>query len=97
MASQPLGPYAYTGDITAGPNPFGTGSVSTSSQQTNVFAVGGQGQRLWQGDRWQSAPLPGRKKGEDFTSIFVLSFASNGTVRPIMWRDTVEFELPEGA
>lgn len=32
QAAAPLGPYVYTGDITLGSNPFGTGQVTTSSQ-----------------------------------------------------------------
>lgn len=61
QAVHPLGPYKYTGAITMGPNPFKTGDVSTSSQQTNVFRVGNQ--LIWQGDRcaWPSpvcAPHP---------------------------------------
>lgn len=63
MASSPLGPYTYTGAIAAGPNPFNNGGVSTSSQQTNVFVTRG-GQFVWQGDRWQSAPVPARFKGQ---------------------------------
>ena len=53
QAFAPLGPFNYTGAITLGPNPFGTGDVTTSSQQTNVFRVGSQ--VVWQGDRCEWA------------------------------------------
>jgi hypothetical protein len=48
MSESPLGPYTYTGSITAGPNPFHTGNISTSSQQTNAFPFGIDGQIIWQ-------------------------------------------------
>jgi hypothetical protein len=94
MAPSPLGPYTYTGDITQGPNPFNNGGVTTSAQQTNVFAVGSQ--RIWQGDRWQSAPPPARLKGQDYTALFVLDFAPDGSVQPIPWQDNITVELPAG-
>lgn len=88
QSSNPLGPYVYTGDLTLGPNPFGTSSVTTSSQQTNVFRVGSQ--FIWQGDRWQSAPEPTRYKGQDFTSWFVLEFSpTDGSVSNISWADNI--------
>lgn len=86
-SSGPLGPYTYTGSITQGPNPFNGGGVSTSSQQTNVFAVGNQ--LVWQGDRWQSAPAPARLKGQDFTAMFVLGFSDAGVPLPIAWQDNI--------
>ncbi len=92
MSQSPLGPYTYTGVITQGPNPFNNGGVTTSAQQTNVFAVGNQ--LVWQGDRWQSAPEPARLKGQDFTAMFVLGFAVNGSVLPISWQDNVTVEFP---
>ena len=92
QASAPLGPYAYTGDITVGKNPFGTGDVTTSSQQTNVFRVGDQ--FVWQGDRWQSAPAPTRYKGEDFTAWFVLGFGEGGVVQNISWVDSISIAVP---
>jgi hypothetical protein len=49
--------------------------------------------RRAQGDRWQSAPPPLRYKAQDFTTIFVLEFAPNGTVLPITWRDQVTVEF----
>ncbi len=91
QALAPLGPYNYTGDITMGPNPFKTGSVTTSSQQTNVFRVGSQ--LVWQGDRWQSAPGPTHYKGEDFTAWFVLGFADDGSVLNVTWQDTIDISL----
>ena len=91
QAFQPLGPYNYTGDITLGKNPFSTGDVTTSSQQTNVFRVGSQ--LVWQGDRWQSAPAPNRFKGEDFTSMFVLAFGADGAVQNITWQDTIQITV----
>lgn len=91
QAAAPLGPYTYTGDITLGDNPFKTGTVTTSSQQTNVFRVGNQ--LIWQGDRWQSAPAPTRYKGEDFTSWFVLGFEASGAVSNITWQDSITIEL----
>jgi hypothetical protein len=91
QAYQPLGPYNYTGDITVGPNPFKTGGVTTSSQQTNVFRVGDQ--LVWQGDRWQSAPTPNRFKGEDFTAMFLLGFNADGSVQNITWADNITIRV----
>ena len=91
QAPAPLGPYTYTGDITRGANPFGTGEVTTSSQQTSVFRVGSQ--LVWVGDRWQSAPAPARFKGEDFTAWFLLGFAEDGAVNNITWRDDIQIEI----
>lgn len=89
MASAPLGPYSYIGEIAAGPNPF-HGDVATSSQQTNVFRVPGatpaDDQFVWQGDRWQSAP--DGLKGHDFTYWSVLEFAANGSIVHMSWQNT---------
>ena len=50
---------------------------------------------LGQGHPMQGgAPNPARLKGEDFTSIFVLQFAPNGTLLPIVWEDSVAITLP---
>ncbi len=98
MSDKPLGPYTYTGEIAQGPNPFG-GSVSTSAQQTDVFAVpaaDGTVTFLWQGDRWQSAPqINGQPplKSDDFTYWTPLSFAANGTVLNMQWEDTVTVDV----
>jgi beta-xylosidase len=91
MAPAPLGPYTYTGDVTRGANPFGTGGVTTSSQQTNVFRVGSQ--LVWMGDRWQSAPGPTRFKGQDFTAWFLLGFAGGGAVSNITWADEIQITV----
>ena len=91
VASSPLGPYAYTGSITEGANPFNPSGVSTSCQQTLAFSVNGQ--VVWVGDRWQSGPEPARLKGQDFTSWFVLNFTANGTVLPIAWADNVVIDV----
>lgn len=93
-APSPLGPYAYLGEITRGPNPF-NGTVSTSAQQTNVFRVPSRDPTrpdsyVWQGDRWQSAP--DGLKAHDYTYWSVLSFTGNGSVVPIQWQDAIEVD-----
>jgi len=92
VAAAPLGPYTYTGDITKGDNPFNTGQVTTSSQQTNVFSVAGQA--VWFGDRWQSAPEPTRFKAQDFTFWTVLGFLADGSVQNISWSESVFLPPP---
>jgi hypothetical protein len=84
-ASAPLGPYAYLGEIAAGPNPF-NGTVATSAQQTNVVPLGEDKHAfLWQGDRWQSAP--DRLKGHDFLYQTALTFFPNGSIGHLSWED----------
>ena len=96
-APSPLGPYVYAGDLAEGPNPFGPWDVCTSSQQTNVFAVpspsGGEPTYLWQGDRWQSGPPPGRLKGDDFTMWLALTFDGAGNVSHFAWVDAVTVDV----
>ena len=93
VAASPLGPYTYAGSITDSANPFNPSGVSTSSQQTLTFALD-DGQIVWVGDRWQSAPEPARLKSQDFTTFFLLNFTSNGTLLPIFWSDDIIIEVP---
>lgn len=98
-SADPLGPYDYIGEIAAGPNPF-SGSIATSSQQTNVFPVRSSSRRsdsgtgsyddddvvfMWQGDRWQSAP--DGLKSHDFTFWKPLEFTKNNSISHIAWAD----------
>ena len=69
-------------------HPFGTASSAPGRGSFVLHAA-----RRAQGDRWQSAPPPLRYKAQDFTTIFVLEFAPNGTVLPITWRDQVTVEF----
>ena len=96
-SASPLGPYAYVGELAAGPHPGGApdGSAATESQQTAVVAVpdgAGGATFVWIGDRWQSAP--DRLKAHDFTYWFPIPFFANGSIGRLAWVD--EFNLTVG-
>ena len=94
-AKDALGPYAYLGEIAAGPNSQG-GKIATSAQQTNVFPVKGSDGSLsfmWQGDRWQSAP--DHLKSHDFTYWDTLLFTATGGIERLTWRDWFTVDVAE--
>eukprot|EP00656_Telonema_subtile_P004896 TRINITY_DN12233_c0_g1_i2.p1 TRINITY_DN12233_c0_g1~~TRINITY_DN12233_c0_g1_i2.p1 ORF type:complete len:432 (+),score=71.70 TRINITY_DN12233_c0_g1_i2:132-1427(+) len=87
----------FGGEPTAGQgcNYNGKPDKSTMRAQQNfviaVKASDGSEQFVWTGDRWQQAP-DGTKAHEGQTWS-VLEFGPTGTIMPIVWQDTIQFDV----
>ena len=102
VASAPLGPYTYLGDVGSDPkqpyDPHSPLNFVTRAQGSTVFVVpggaDGENQYLWLGTQWVTSPLPGHPRNHDLFFFANLPFTPNGTIEQLEWRDAATVTLP---
>ena len=91
VASAPLGPYRYLGDIGSDRSrpydPHSARNFVTRAQGSSVFEIGGE--VVWLGNQWVTSSLPGRPRNHDLLYFAPLSFHTIGTLEQLSWQDNV--------
>jgi hypothetical protein len=95
VSRSPLGPYDYLGDVGTEPGHVACNSCDgkfvTRAQQSAVFNVGGSGELMWLGNRWESS-LDGQLN-HALLYFTRLEFMGNGSIKHFVWHDNVTIPL----